>query len=147
MSTIALRFCDLGWPLISPVISAVTGHWSNHVDLLIDDRRMITAMPGGVYLRPIASLPAARSETVEVPCTTGQRVEAIDFALGQLGKGYDYAGVLFFKLAPSWQDDHRWFCSELTAAALQHAGIISVPKGLHRVSPAKLYAFAHCTTV
>ena len=56
----------------------------------------------------------------------------------QVGKGYEYAGVLFCAFAPRWQDHRRWFCSEIATAALVHAGIIAAPKAW-RVSPGALY--------
>lgn len=46
------------------------------------------------------------------------------WARTQVGKGYDWLGVLGIALAPdrNWQDESDWFCFELAAAALAHAG-------------------------
>lgn len=137
-ASITIRFGDLGWPVVAPLISRMTGHWSNHVDLLTDDERMISALPGGVREWGLADLTLAREEPLALPCTEDQRAAAIAFARSQIGKGYDYRGVLFFSFAPRWQDHRRWFCSELTTAALVHAGIIAAPKAW-RVSPGALY--------
>lgn len=139
MATLSLRFADLGWPVVCPIISAVTGHWANHVDLMIGKDRMVSALPSCVRAGDAGSIPAKRSEILELACTDEQRAEAINFACDQIGKPYDYAGVLLFSLAPRWNYDDRWFCSELTAAALHFAGIIAVPKKAWRVSPGSLY--------
>lgn len=73
-----------------------------------------------------------------MPCSPAQAQAAIDFAREQLGKPYDYGGVISWSWGAGWQDSRRWFCSELTAAALAHAGIIAAPKA-HRISPGDLY--------
>lgn len=135
---ITLRFVDLGWPVVSPAISFFSRHWSNHVDLLTDDGEMISALPGGVRKLSVAGIIRVRDEVVSVPCTDEQRATALAFAAGQIGKPYDYLGVLRFPLRPRWNDPRRWFCSELTTAALVHAGIIAAPKAW-RVSPGDLY--------
>lgn len=139
MASISLRFVDLGWPVICPIISGITGHWSNHVDLMIGKDRMISALPSCVRAGDTSLVPAKRSELLTLDCTDEQRNEALSFAIDQVGKPYDYAGVLLFSFAPRWNDKRRWFCSELTAAALHRAGIITVPDKMWRVSPGSLY--------
>lgn len=137
---ITLRFADLGWPVVAPIVSWVTGHWANHVDLMTAADMAVSALPGGVRERGIGlhHLDADRVEMVSIPCSPEQRAAALAFARAQVGKGYDYAGLLCFSFAPRWQDHRRWFCSELTTAALVHAGIIAAPKAW-RVSPGDLY--------
>lgn len=135
---ITLRFADLGWPVVCPIISRLTHHWSNHVDILTDDGRMISALPGGVREWGKAELAIVREEIVAIPCSAEHRAATLSFALGQIGKDYDYLGVVAFKWAPPWNDSRRWFCSELAAAALAHGGLITVPKGTHRISPGGL---------
>jgi len=48
----------------------------------------------------------------------------IAWARSQVGKEYDWRGVFGIALAPdrNWQDETDWFCFELAAAALAHAG-------------------------
>ncbi len=136
---IGIRFSDLGWPVVCPMVSIVTQHWSNHVDLMAGDDVAISALPGGVRERRISAGMDRRSEIIPVPCAEDQKAAAVNYARSQIGKGYDYAGVMLFSFAPRWNDETRWFCSELTAAALQHAGIINIPKSLWRVSPGNLF--------
>lgn len=136
---IAVRFADLGWPVVSPLISRFSGHWTNHCDLMTSCIGVIAALPlHGVKERLISKVPAVREEFVRVACTEGQAAKAIAFARDQVGKSYDYGGVFSWSWGAGWQDSRRWFCSELTAAALAHAGIITAPQA-HRLSPGDLY--------
>ena len=143
---IAIRFADLGWPIVSPLISWWTGHWTNHCDLMTR-YGMISAIPvKGVVEWPRVALPARRFEVVDLPATAGQAAAAIAFARDHLGKPYDYGAIVSFPWGAPWHDTDRWMCSELTAAALHHAGIIAVPGHFRRVSPADLYRLVKALT-
>ena len=137
---IIVRFCDLGWPVVSPLISWWTGHWANHCDLMTGDRNMISAMPlFGVQEWPQRVVTANKVEFVRVECTEQQRAKALLYARTQIGKPYDYGGVISFPFRSKWSEQSKWFCSELTAAALDVAGVIRVDKRVNRISPADLY--------
>ena len=47
---------------------------------------------------------------------------ASDYAMRQVGCGYDFAGILRFIRRGRGCPDSRWFCSELVYAALAQAG-------------------------
>ncbi len=47
----------------------------------------------------------------------------VGFCKMQLGKRYDFCGLLDFLTFQKHQSDDRWFCSELVYAALRYAGI------------------------
>jgi len=51
--------------------------------------------------------------------------EASIFLENQLGKKYDYKGVIGLALNPSrrWEEDDCWFCYELAAATLKAGGL------------------------
>lgn len=59
----------------------------------------------------------------------------------QVGKSYDYLGVLGFIFRSSWARDNRWFCSELVAWALVESGIINLSKNHSRITPGDLYHY------
>jgi uncharacterized protein YycO len=138
-ASITLRFADLGWPVIGPLISWVSGRWMNHVDLMVDELMLVSAMPGGVRECHYGDIRAKRVKYVTLPCTEVQCEAAVAFLRAQIGKPYDYWGTLAFPFLPPWNDPEKWFCSELAAAALHQAGIITVPFKLHRISPKRLY--------
>lgn len=144
-NTIKLKFVDLGWPVICPIISKITGHWSNHVEIYIDEKTLISALPGGVRKYKENEIKNVKEEILEISCTKEQKDIVNSFIISQLNKPYDYLGVLLFSLAPSWNDSRRWFCSELIGAALIKAKII--PTSLsYRISPGSLYNMCKSVT-
>lgn len=60
---------------------------------------------------------------------------ALKFARGQIGKKYDFRGVLCFVTRKSAAENDRWFCSELIHKALGIGGLwlLNVPSS--EVSP------------
>ena len=136
---IRLRFVALDTPLYvvaTPIIQWWTGGWPSHVDAVTLDGSLLGAAPfGGVRLRSPAML-TGRDETIEIPCTLDQRRDFWSFLNDHLGEPYDWLGLIGFPVAV--HDRHRWFCSELIAAALHHAGLLEAPRP-HLHSPASLY--------
>ncbi|MCK5307046.1 MAG: hypothetical protein KAJ73_00405 [Zetaproteobacteria bacterium] len=53
----------------------------------------------------------------------------------QLGKKYDYSGILGIWFRRNWQEENRWFCSELVAWACAKAGTPLVVEEKHRITP------------
>ena len=141
ISSVTLRFYQFRVPIIGWLIQLFTRHWTNHVDLVLDNGDVISALPPfGVQRWPQSVLiGAGRHHDITLPCTEAQRAHVLDFATRQVGKPYDYAGLFLFTLRPSWNDPSRWFCSELCAAALIDAGIIAYPGRIARVSPGRLF--------
>lgn len=82
-----------------------------------------------------------------VPCTTEQLLNAHLFLKEQEGKGYDYMGLFgFLWRSNEWQNDKKWFCSEVAAAAMERSGFSEGPNfnvvKPHQLSPAVLLAMA-----
>jgi hypothetical protein len=144
---IRLRFADLrgahpDW-LIRTFAHAISW-WTrspwNHVDALSDrgGDALLGALPGdGVAWR--RTVPARSIKVVSVPCTPEQETAFWAFVAENNGKPYDYLGLIGFALGID--DDRAWFCSELIAAALEHAGIMTF--NTRRVSPAQLLALVN----
>lgn len=60
----------------------------------------------------------------------------------QVGKGYDYLGATSVPFRASWQDDHRWYCSEKETMSVIVAGknwIVDPHRGVH---PHDFFRFA-----
>lgn len=98
------------------------GTWSpfSHVDFVMPDGRVLGATASaGVAIRDAE--PAQHEAIFNVPGVPGDVVFSI--AAGQLGRPYDWAGVLGFALRRRWHDHHAWFCSELVAWAFWEAGV------------------------
>ena len=60
---------------------------------------------------------------------------AIAWARRQVGKPYDYFGALGLGLHREWQQDDKWWCSELVEAALAKGGNLRFRHDLQRVTP------------
>lgn len=90
---------------------------------------VIEAWVGGVRLNPsLSTLHTDRTRVdvfeLKTPLGRSQAETIVDFLLRQLGKGYAYRSVLrFLTREPRDVERNRWFCSELTFAAFEHAGI------------------------
>ena len=57
---------------------------------------------------------------VEVECPNPQA--GIDWYRGQVGRGYDYLGILGLALRTGWEDRNKWQCAEGVETSLIHAG-------------------------
>lgn len=97
------------------------------------------ALSGGVRERPLAALldEASYHEFVRIPARDPASVLAS--ARAQIGKPYDWRGVLGFWLRRDWQDSDAFLCSELVAFALHDAGQPAFRREAWRVSPENLY--------
>jgi uncharacterized protein YycO len=78
---------------------------------------------------------AVRGETPEI------RDAAREFLVKQVGRKYDYLGVLGFVFrAPSLHRRKKWFCSELVAEAYAYAAYPLLRSPSYKVYPGMLAA-------
>lgn len=98
------------------------GHYS-HAALLMPDGRIVESWQGdGVRTKKLTDWDGVHR--FEIPSMTEEQGrKALDFALSQVGRGYDYLGVLRFISRSSMLDDDRWFCSELVMESLRRADV------------------------
>jgi uncharacterized protein YycO len=122
---------------ISAAIRFETRCWASHVEFveMVDGHTLGSRSKGGVMLRK-GSLD--RYSKVEQFTANGIN-EAYEWALMQVGKPYDYSAIAGITLNRNWRNESRWFCSELVAAAFEHAGcpILSTRPsiGIWRITP------------
>lgn len=99
----------------------------------------VEAWPGGVQASPNFGTIHTKGTSVDffrvIGATTEQESEAYCYMLDQVGKKYDYMGVLHFITRKEGNNQKRWFCSELVFKAYQKAGI----NLLERIHPDKVY--------
>lgn len=127
-------------------LSGALSRWStrsdwSHVDCLFDDGTVIGAMKEGVqrmYLSERLAGPrkvkAYRIDIINLP----KEYAAFEFAKEQVGAGYDWSGMVgMFLPAKQFelQDQSRWFCSELVAAAIEAGGVKIARYSNWRLSP------------
>lgn len=143
MKTLSLLFCTNPTNPLSWLIRA--GSWSqwSHV-AIIDGSDVIEAIAlHGVVRTALATRQAqdARWQIVSISCADPDAVIAA--AKAEIGKGYDYTGVLGVGLHRDWQETGRWFCSELVAHAFQAAGMpLFRDEAMRRITPQHLWQLA-----
>ena len=59
----------------------------------------------------------------------------LEIARSQLGKPYDWTALLGIGMHRNWQEDDRWFCSELVAWSCLQSGKPIINKETWRVTP------------
>ncbi|NLR73597.1 YiiX/YebB-like N1pC/P60 family cysteine hydrolase [Leeia aquatica] len=142
---ITLLFTTSYHPLSAVIRATTWSRWS-HVALQAGDMIIEAAAPGGVVKRKLAdAIQHARDhELVQLPCRNP--IKVLQAASSQIGKRYDYSAIVGLWLHRDWQDDHRWFCSELIAWAFQEAGEpLFRPDAVRRITPQHLYLLPPAT--
>lgn len=101
-----------------------------HAAVQVCPNSMIEAKEGQGVRRTVVGI--GEHDAFEVPCMTAdQWLGALAFLHEQLGKPYDYLGVLRFISRSPAGGRQSWFCSELVFAAALAAGV----RLLERVEP------------
>ncbi|MBK5914573.1 YiiX/YebB-like N1pC/P60 family cysteine hydrolase [Rhodocyclus purpureus] len=145
MASIRLLFSTSHHPISAAIRACTWSKWS-HVALL-DGPFAIEAVATGVRKVPAleAMDRAKRAVAVELQCRDPRAVIAA--AESQIGKPYDFAAIVGFGLRRDWQEDDRWFCSELVAWAFQRAGQpLFRAECMHRITPEHLWMLAPAPT-
>lgn len=121
--------------------------WSpfSHAAWVYGDGAVIEAWKGvGVHEADnlgSAHRPGTRVELLSIQLTDSEEWDLMAFLRAQIGKRYDYRGVLgFISHRDSAQQQNAWFCSELIAAAFESIGrplLARIPPW--RVTPGMLW--------
>lgn len=101
--------------------SHVAAFWSP-TELLDSRADVVGGVLPGVRIRPIAAEPDPHT-VLALHVSQGQYGLWQGFLRAQIGKPYDKPGIFGFATGRDWREPDSWFCSELQAAALEHAGI------------------------
>ena len=112
-----------GKGIVSWLIRWQTRSQYSHAALLFSDGLLVESMQGyGVRVRALD--PKEEVDQFEVKGITAHEVAKVrEFALGEVGHGYDYWAIVRFISRNRMPDNERWFCSEFDFAALRFAGI------------------------
>ena len=128
-----------GWHPLSVAIRWQTDSQYSHAALLFGDFYLIEAWasPG---VRTRALKPGEDVDIFEVAGCDDEASSVIwEFAQAQVGKGYDWLGVLRFISRNRLPENDRWFCSELVFEAFKKAEINLLERTESwRVSPGML---------
>jgi uncharacterized protein YycO len=116
-------------------IRTVTWSDFSHVGFIHDGMVIDSQLfSGGVTSYDVAELVHhyPRIQVYEFPHVSA---EAITYACEQLGKKYDLTALIGMGFQRNWQEDDKWFCSELVAASCAAAGTPIINKSTWRVTP------------
>lgn len=142
MSTkIRLVFSNSKLPL-SHIIRWVTWSDWSHVAILVDDNLVIesTLSHGGVKVCSLDEFKSRASEWAifDIECKNPEGVVAA--ALSQVGKPYDWTGILGVGFHRDWQEDDAWWCSEFVLWAFDESGDPKIKKeAIRRATPQHCY--------
>ena len=141
MDHVKLLFCT-SQKIGAVAIRAVTWSKYSHVALL-DGDEVIEATWPAVRVAPLAEVIAAHSAHVIVDLPCHSPAEVIKAARSQVGKPYDLTALFGLLMHRDWQEEDRWFCSELVAWAFAQGGSpLFRADALHRVTPQLLWMLA-----
>lgn len=114
-----------GRGLVSKLIRWQTNGKYSHAAIQLPSGKIIEAWhnPAKVRLRgPLQDWSNVEAFDVE-GITADQWHDAVEWLQKQIGKKYDFGGVLRFVTRWRKDQDEKWFCSELVFQALREAGV------------------------
>lgn len=125
----------------SAIIRAFTWSDWSHVGLIDEStNEVIEAKFGGVQTTKIKDFVKSYPDHVICNFWIVYRDLAIEAAREQIGKPFDYAGLIGVGLHRDWQEDDSWFCSELVAYALFRGGRLLYRNDvMKRITPQHLW--------
>ena len=113
--------------------------WS-HVAIVFDDDTVIEALWPRVRKTTLAVAMRDYSEVMLVPFDVPDEAAARAAAEAQVGKPYDLRALLSFLTHRNWEDEGKWFCSELfTWVAAQGKLLLFRKDSSYRISPGHLW--------
>jgi len=79
-------------------------------------------------------------QIVRLPTTDKIYTKYHEFLSAQIGKNYDWAGIMGFITSRDWRNDDKWFCSEIVAAGLEESGYFNylLSNTSNKISPSDL---------
>lgn len=99
------------------------GPWSHCAIIDFKADQVVEAVAfEGVRTKRLSAFIKSASETQIVFIECPRPEDALAFAYSQLGKPYDYGGVLGFPFREPWHSENRWFCSEFLERSLMAGG-------------------------
>lgn len=144
MSRVRVLYCRTLSPkeplsyISTPIIRGFSwSPWSHEAIVMEDGESVIDATftHGGVRQRPLADVLAVSSQYAFREFEVPDAEAGYAFVRAQLGKPYDWTGVLGLALHRDWQEDDAWWCSEISEAWLAACGLVRFLADANRVTP------------
>jgi hypothetical protein len=137
--TMKVVFCDSRTPVAFAIRFFTWSDWS-HCGLLLPDGNVIDSRMGngGVTKYSLAEFKKGtyKAELREFPAVPDSVIGAIE---AEIGKPYDLSAIIGIPFRRDWQENDKWFCSELLAYGAEKVGSPIVQKERWRVVPQDIY--------
>lgn len=120
--------------ILSSIIKVLDhGEWS-HVGIIKDDHVIEAVWQDGVRYRRLDSLMRDCPDHTIIDVPVPNEEDGLNFAYSQIGKPYDFFGIVGLPFNRTFQEDDKWWCSELWATSLIKAGVkFNLPANLRKV--------------
>lgn len=144
MPNLIIRFIDSA-KLVAIAIDFVEGGAGlvDHAEICTDTGTWIGAhAKDGVQERAADYCKPRFELRYALPVTEDQHAKILGFMRAQIGKPYDFTGIMGILFHESWHDPKAWFCSELVCAACEAGGIFMLnvlPGYTFRITPEMLH--------
>lgn len=114
----------------------------SHVEIIFADGFSFSSSQwdGGVRFKDILYTSTDKWDILDIP-DMGVRKEKLmkEWCESQVGKKYDYRGILRFFVGVKEDNPDKWFCSEICCAALQRVRVLPSLLVPSQMSPEDLY--------
>ncbi len=119
------------------------------MDIVLPNGNLIGACaPHGVAVTPKWIRLEQASKAVEMTIPECSMIPALAWANAQIGKPYDWLGVLGIGLHRDWQEDDRWQCSEFAGMVLKAGGVEPYrAEAMRRLDPQHLFSLNYSIEV
>lgn len=142
---IVLRFVEYSSIEADAIAAFQNDGWCTHVESVTPWNTWLGSQaPAGVLDRAVNY--DATSKIIKVQyvtltdATPDQVTKFYEFMKEQIGKPYDYDGIVHLVLGTrDWRAGNKWFCSELIAAALERAGYWKLASDTDHLDPRDIY--------
>lgn len=115
--------------------TALWSSWS-HCGVLTEDGTVIeAAVWHGVIERPLSEHLHGKSQSAIKNVVVPDAAAGVQWARLQIGKPYDWLGVIGLGLRREWERADDWFCSELCERAVLESGRRRFDRQERRITP------------
>lgn len=126
-----------GKGIASSVIKWYTSSPFSHVEFWTPNGFLGSQAPDGVLVRPFNYTSYDSVEFREYKLPADAETKLMQWAVAQIGKGYDWLAIAALPLHRDWRSDSDWYCSEFVAEAFEQAGypILAPGTDITKVTP------------
>lgn len=129
------------YSVFSAAIRLATFSKFSHAALVLPNNLVVdSTLSDGVHTSTMEEFCKKYANIVMVDIPVPDEYAAVNFAIDQIGKPYDWTALVGMVVQRNWQEDDSWFCSELVEAILKAGGTHRFRDELSRITPQMSWA-------